>query len=218
MEKSIEKIWKEGFLKEKSLVAPRVNELYNQKSKHLAEQVVSVLRVNFAIMIILAIVFPAVHAMLGLLWPGVAASILMLCVAWYINREIHGFRSLDHGLTSFEFLKSLDGWLKDVMLKYERIARVYYPVCFLIAVSTLWLAWNSQEGLIMRMRETYPDVPFILNVPIFVWVPVVFILLGLVYFSDRIYRWDVGLMYGGVFVKLREMIADMEKLMGGGES
>jgi hypothetical protein len=31
MEKSIENIWKEGFLKNDALVAPTLNNLYNQK-------------------------------------------------------------------------------------------------------------------------------------------------------------------------------------------
>jgi hypothetical protein len=32
------------------------------------------------------------------------------------------------------------------------------------------------------------------------------------YFSDKIYRWDVRLMYGRVFDKLEETIAEMEEL------
>ena len=32
MEKSIESIWKEGFVNDDKLIAPKVNDLYNQKS------------------------------------------------------------------------------------------------------------------------------------------------------------------------------------------
>jgi hypothetical protein len=35
------------------------------------------------------------------------------------------------------------------------------------------------------------------------------------YFSGRIYRWDVGLIYGRVFRKLEETIAEMEELKQG---
>ena len=38
MRNSIEEIWKEGFLNEKSLVAPKINDLYNQKSMDLIDK------------------------------------------------------------------------------------------------------------------------------------------------------------------------------------
>ena len=38
MEKSIEAIWKEGFLEQDALVAPKINELYNQKSSDIVDK------------------------------------------------------------------------------------------------------------------------------------------------------------------------------------
>ena len=38
MEKSIENIWKEGFLKSDALVAPKLNNLYNKKSIHIIDK------------------------------------------------------------------------------------------------------------------------------------------------------------------------------------
>ena len=38
MEKSIETIWKQGFLKSDALVAPKLNDLYNQKSTHIIDK------------------------------------------------------------------------------------------------------------------------------------------------------------------------------------
>jgi len=38
MEKSIETIWKEGFLESDALVAPKLNDLYNQKSIHIVDK------------------------------------------------------------------------------------------------------------------------------------------------------------------------------------
>ena len=38
MNKSIESIWQEGFLNEDALIAPQVNDLYNQKSRHLIDR------------------------------------------------------------------------------------------------------------------------------------------------------------------------------------
>lgn len=36
--------------------------------------------------------------------------------------------------------------------------------------------------------------------------------LAVFFFSDKIYRWDVRLMYGRVFSKLERTIAEMETL------
>ena len=38
MEKSIETIWKEGFMKDDALVAPKLNDLYNQKSANIIDK------------------------------------------------------------------------------------------------------------------------------------------------------------------------------------
>ena len=46
MEKTIEKIWKEGFLKEDELAAPRINNLYGRKSKHIVDNLMSTVKKN----------------------------------------------------------------------------------------------------------------------------------------------------------------------------
>ena len=38
MEKSIETIWKQGFISPESLIAPELNNLYNKKSIHLVDK------------------------------------------------------------------------------------------------------------------------------------------------------------------------------------
>ena len=38
MEKSIESIWKEGFLQKNALVVPKLNNLYDKKSIHIIDK------------------------------------------------------------------------------------------------------------------------------------------------------------------------------------
>ena len=167
MKNSIEVIWKEGFLNEKSLVAPKINDLYNQKSMHVVDKVKRMFRVNLIVIVILSIVFPIVHYFLDAMWQGVAASILLLLTAWYSKRQLQRIKTLDQGATSFDYLKSFDRWLKDVLLRSEKIARFYYPLYFLIAISTVWSAWNKQEELILKIHQKFPDLIFIGNIPLF---------------------------------------------------
>src|SRR5688572_32284081 len=108
MKNSIETIWKEGFLNEKSLVAPKINDLYNQKSKHLVDKMKRMFRVNLIIIIILSIVIPIGYYFLDVILQGVAASILLLLTVWYSERQRRSIKTLDHGATSLDYLKSLD--------------------------------------------------------------------------------------------------------------
>ena len=215
MKNSIEEIWKEGFLNEKSLVAPKINDLYNQKSKHVVDKVKRMFRVNQIVIVVMSIVSPIVHYFLDAIWQGVAASILLLLTAWYNNRLIHSIKTLDQGATSFDYLKSFNRWLKDILSRSEKIARYSYPLYFLIAISTVWSTWSKQEELILKTHQKFQGLIFVGDIPLFALIIVGVTTLLMLYFSDKIYKWDVRLMYGGVFGKLEETIAEMEKLKQG---
>jgi hypothetical protein len=214
MKNSIETIWKEGFLNEKSLVAPKINDLYNQKSKHVVDKVKRMFRVNQVVIVIMSVVLPVIHYFVNALWQGGAASVLLLLTLWYNNRLIHSIKTLDQGATSFDYLKAFDRWLKDVLLKSENIARFSYPVYMLIALSTIWSAWNNQ-GLALKTHQKYPDFIFIGDIPLFALFIAGAMIMLMFYFSVKIYKWEVRLMYGRVFGKLEETISEMEKLKQG---
>jgi hypothetical protein len=211
MKNSIEVIWKEGFLNEKSLVAPKINDLYNQKSKDLVDKMKRMYRINLIAVVSMAIVFPVIYYFLDVIWQGVASSILLLLTVWYTEREKRRIKTLDHGATSLDYLKSFDRWLKEALSGGEKILRYTYPLYFLIAMSTIWSAWNRGE-LTSKMYQKYPDIIFIGTVPLFALIIAGVATLLMFYFSGRIYRWDVGLIYGRVFRKLEETIAEMEEL------
>lgn len=211
MEKTIEAIWKEGFLNETSLVAPKINDLYNQKSMHVVEKVKSMFRVSISVIIVTAVVFPVVYYFLDAIWEGAAASVLLLLTAWYNKRQMDAINTLDHGATSLEYLKSLDRWLKDVLRKSENMARLSYPLYWLIALSTVRSAWNKQ-GLTSKLHQQFHALISIDDIVLFAQVSAVLSILLMFLFSAKIYRWELRLTYGGVFGKLQQTIAEMEKL------
>lgn len=211
MEKSIEAIWKKGFLNEKSLVAPKINDLYNRRSMHLVDRMIRMFRLNLTIIVITAIVFPIIYYFLDAIWQGAAASVLLLLTAWYNKRQINSIKTLDQGTTSLDYLKSLDQWLKDVLLKSEKIARFSYPLYVLIAISTIGSAWN-QQGLTLKIHQKFPDLILIEDIPLFAQIIAAVAILLMFCFSVKIYKWEVRLMYGRVLDKLEETISEMEKL------
>lgn len=211
MKNSIEVIWKEGFLNEKSLVAPKINDLYNKKSMDLVDKIERMYKINIIAIVIMAIVFPILYYFLDVIWQGVAVSILMLFTLWYGSRERRSFETLDRGATSLDYLKSFDRRIKDVLSRSEKVLRFTYPLYFLIGISVIWSAWDKGP-LTSKMYQKYPDVIFIGSVPLFAVIIAGVATLLMFYFSRRIYKWDVRLMYGRVFDKLKETIAEMEKL------
>lgn len=211
MKNSIEVIWKQGFLNEKSLVAPKINDLYNQRSMHLVEKIKRMYQNNIIAIVIMAMAFLIIYYFMDVIWQGAAASILLLLTAWYSARQKRSIKTLDHGACSLDYLKSFDRWLKDALSKNEKVLRFSYPLYFLIAMSMIWSAWNKGE-LTSKLHQKFPDVIFVGSVPLFALIMVGVATLLMFYFSGRIYRWDVRLVYGRVFRKLEETIAEMEQL------
>jgi hypothetical protein len=204
MKNSIEVIWREGFLNEKTLVAPKINDLYNQKSKHVIEKMKRMFRLNLIIIGSLSITLPIGYYFLNAFWQGAAASLLLLLTGWYSIHLMRGIETLDPGVTSLDYLKSFDRWLKDVLSKSEKVVRFTYPLYFMIATSTIWSVWNKQQEHVVEVNQK----PF----PVVVLVIAGMITVLMFFFSDKIYQWDVRLMYGRIFGKLEETIAEMEKL------
>lgn len=212
MKNSIESIWKEGFLNEKSLVAPKINDLYNQKSIHLIDQMKRMFKVNLIAIVILSIVILMIHYFLDAIWPGVATAVLLLLTAWYGKRQMHGLKDLNQGANSFDYLKSFDQWLKDAITSSQKVVRFSYPAYFLIACSTIGSAWTQEPELILKVQQKFPGLTFIGSFPLFALIAASVITLLMFSFSDKIYKWDVRLVYGRVFNKLEETIAEMEQL------
>jgi hypothetical protein len=211
MKNSIEVIWKEGFLNERSLVAPKINDLYNQKSKDLVDKIKRMAKINRVVIVIMAIVFPIIGYFRDFIWPGVATSILFLLMVGYSTWQKRNLKTLDHGANCLDYLKSFDRRIKDGLSRSEKVFRFIHPLSFLIAMSIIWSSWNKGP-LTSKMYLKYPNITFIGSVPLFVWIIAGVATLLMLYFSSRIYRWDVRLVYGRVFDKIEAMIAEMEKL------
>jgi len=58
----------------------------------------------------------------------------------------------------------------------------------------------------------YPDIDLVFGVPLIIIFGVIFMMVFLAYFGDKIYNWDLKVVYGGVLRKLDEIIVDLEEL------
>lgn len=216
MEKSIETIWKEGFLQTDALVAPRINNLYNQKSMHIIDRFRSMFRTNLKAIIGGAIFFLIVSWFMGIFLTGIIFFPILMVVVYINNSLLKGLDKIDKGENSYQYLKAFKGWLSKQIAVNKRLSTFIYPLMFLAVVLGLW--FKEIEGstmgqwLVEALLERFPYTALLLGVPIPVLGFVLAVMGVLAYFGGRIYLWDVNVIYGTLFKKLDELIADIESI------
>lgn len=210
MEKSIESIWKQGFLNNDALVAPKLNNLYDQKSKTIIDKLKRRMKINIYLIIGFAFLNLGLYAMLGSFYAGLLIFFLLIGISWYSTRQKKHLKSVDSTMNSYEYLKAFYNWLQQCISNNTRVMRLFYPLIFLAAFMPIVHSIKAGETTNSAIKDS--GFHLIYGIPTFGWI-IVLVLATLIYiFGDRIYRFDVNLVYGRIFKKLESMIAEMEKL------
>lgn len=207
MEKSIETIWKDGFLKPDALVAPKLNNLYEQKSKHIIDKFKRMFKINLKAIVIGSIVVLIISFLVKIPVMGVLLFFIANTIV-LVNRKLQkGLLDIDLNVSSYQYIKTFDEWLKHQLAINSKMARVYYPLIFLSVVLGYWFSPK-----VPNIFESPNQIYFYYGIPVF-WVLGVLIISALLsLFGGVIYKWDVNMVYGNVFRKLNDMIADMNEL------
>lgn len=216
MEKSIEEIWKEGFLKSDALVAPTINNLYNQKSKHITAKFERMFKINLIAAVVFSVVFLVVMIYNGLPVIGISWFLILAVLVIVNMRLIKGLDKIDTHANSYEYLVSFNIWLEKQLSINRKMARLYYPLFFLTIVIGFWL-FDAEgiplgERLVGEVLYGFPDITMINGIPLFAIVFMSIVVGILALFGGKIYMWDVYLIYGRVFKKLKELMSDIEEL------
>ena len=216
MEKSIENIWKEGFLKNDALVAPKINNLYSKKSIHIIDKFKRMFKINLIAIVVFSFFFLIVSFFQGILLMG-AIFFVALTVLVIVNKRLfNDLEKIDKGLSSYEYLKAFNQWIQNLLVINKRFSIFFYPTIFLSMILGFW--FKDVEGIPLGKRLVneiligFPDIYLIQGVPLTGIIIIIFIMGLLVFFGGRIYQWDLNLVYGRVFKKLEELMADIEEL------
>ena len=216
MEKSIESIWKQGFLASDALVAPKLNNLYNQKSLHLIDKFKRMFRINLNAIVAGALLFLGISFVIGIPFTGVGFFLTLSIIVIFNRRLSGGLNKIDMSESSYDCIIAFDNWIKQQVSVNRRMARFYYPFFFLSIVLGFWhFHFNGEQvgkALTDKMILHYPGTDLIFGVPLFIVLGVILIMILLAYLGGKIYNWDLKVVYGGVLRKLDEIIADMEEL------
>lgn len=216
MEKSIENIWKEGFLKSDALVAPKINNLYNQKSIHIIDKFKRMFKINLIAIVAFSFAFLIVSFLIDIPITGILFFVT-LSVLVFINRKLlNDLEKIDFGISSYQYLKAFNQWMNKQVSINEKISKLLYPIIFISLILGFW--FKDAEGmplgerLVNEILVGFPDTYLIFGIPLIGIFIVLLIIALLFHFGGRIYKWDVNIVYGRVFKKLDELMADIESL------
>ena len=216
MEKSIETIWKEGFLKSDALIAPKLNDLYNQKSKHVIDKFKRMFKINLIATVIFAFAILVVTIFNGLPVIGISWFLILIGLVVVNKKLMSGLEKIDYQKNIYEYLMSFNKWLQEQLAINRKMARLYYPLFFLSIVIGFWFV--DAEGVALGERLVgeviygFPDIYLVYGVPL-IGIAIVLAISGmLALFGGRIYNMDVKIIYGRMFNKIEELITDLEEL------
>ena len=208
MEKSIETVWKEGFLNTESLIAPKVNNLYDKKSMHIMAKFKKMFLNNIWGIIIGSFLLFTGAYFAGALIAGSIVLITMLYVAYSAHKELKNLEKIDKGLSSYLFLKSFKVWIDQSIERYGKMYRLVYPILILAFYFGIWFS-DSLADVRQKVSE-HSDLFFGLHLGTTIFVLTFALLMSI--FSKTIHRKDVKTIYGGILNKLDSSLAEMEEL------
>ncbi len=211
MEKSIENIWKEGFLQSDALIVPKVNDLYNQKSQHTVDKLLRMGKNNVIAILAGASIILIVSILADTPYTGIFIFLQFVWLIWYSRRQALKIEQIDKGKTSYEYIKAVNQCLHKMISGYAKVYRFFYPTFILAFALGMWES-NIGQILFEKVLEEFPNMKLWRGVPVY-WMAAVLLLAALMgIFAGRISRWDIRVIYGPVLKKLEELETEMEEL------
>jgi hypothetical protein len=211
MAKSIEMMWKKGFVKEAHLTVPKINDLYNRKSQNIVDKLRSMFAINIKAVIIGGLIMLVMMSLIGAPFLGLYICCLLIPLIILSNSEIKKSVNLSKGQSSYDYIMSFDKWLKSSIEVYSGYYKVFYPMLFL-GMATQGIVSEAGGKLISMLVEVFPTDLVLLGQPYYLLAAITVLTLIIMRYSTALYRWDINIVYGRQFNKLEELIADMEEL------
>lgn len=216
MDKSIENIWKEGFLESDALVAPKINNLYSQKSIHIIDKFKRMFRINLIAIVAFSFAFLIVSFFVGIPITGIIFFVTLSVLVFINKKLLNDLEKIDLGISSYQYLKAFNQWINKQVSINKRFSKFLYPIIFMSLILGFW--FKDAEGiplgerLVSEILVGFPDTYLIFGIPLIGIVIVLLILVLLAFFGGRIYKWDLNIVYGRIFKKLEELMTDIESL------
>lgn len=145
MNQSIDSIWKNGFANE-NLTAPRINQLYNQKSINTVELIIGRFQKEIRLLIPIAIFVILFNIILdndyALFW-GIVGAIPVILFFYLGKRQIKSLINIDYKSSCYEYLISVRSRINSIGRFNKRLAIWSVPIMLL---PMLVYTYYNQKG------------------------------------------------------------------------
>ena len=216
MEKSIETIWKEGFLKDDALLAPKLNNLYNQKSIDIVEKFKRMYKINRIAIIAFAFIILPISFVVNIPYMGIAMFLLFSMVVTIAQKFSKSLDKLDKTKSSYQYLISFDNWVKEMISTNTKLSRFLYPYIFITMVCGFWFGSIGGDipgnTFLNYFISQFPNSYLVFGFPLILIIVALTVVSLLAYFGGQIGKFDLNLIYGKILRKLDEILADMNEL------
>lgn len=203
MEKSIEKIWDEAFIKEDTLITPKINNLYNQKSKLIINKIKRTYELDNKGLLPMAGIVTIGGILLSETIIGLYGTFLILCLYIFNSRLLKRFHTIDVKSDNLTYLKEYKNVMYSIMKATKKLFMFGIPV-----------AITSIFALSFFIKENSFLSRFISDDAIFIEVLgigfVIALFVSLI--STLVYLLSTKIMYGVYVSKLNTIIKEMEEL------
>jgi hypothetical protein len=211
MEKSIESVWKQGFLDTNAMVIPKLNNLYNKKSIHIVDKFKKMLRINLIFLIIFPFVILPISFFVKIPIMGILISLLFATILIINKKLFKGLDKIDKNVSSYEYLSSFNNWLQPQILMNMKLSKFFYPYMFIAMVAGFWFSEHFQEEVLNRVFANH-QFYLVSGIAVNWMLSMVLIVIVLAVFGEKLYKFEMNLMYGDITKKMEELIHDMEDL------
>jgi hypothetical protein len=200
MEKSIETIWSEGFLKSGELLVPKVNNLYNQKSKLVIEKYKKTYRVDNFLLIPFSLLVAGGFSYGGHVDLGIYGMVLILALFFLNRSRIKSLQKIDLKLDSFNYLVRFRDGIKKNVRFYTRLIGIGTPV---VILPSYWMYFRKMESFQKFISEVQPFELILIVLCLALFLSLVGVLAV---------KLDTRVVYGKMIKRMDEIISDMEEL------
>lgn len=203
MEKSIEKIWNEAFINEQSMLVPKINDLYNQKSKSIIHKIQRTYEFDNKGLLPIAGIVAIGGILLSETIIGLYGTFLILSLYYFNTKLLSRFDTLDVKSDNLTYLKNYRAIMNSVAKATKRMFIFILP---LLVLSIFVLAFFVKENSFLS-KYISEDTTLLEIIGIGGSVALIVSIISMVAFKI-----STQLLYGTLLSKLNDIINEIESL------
>jgi hypothetical protein len=203
MGKSIEKIWTEAFINEQSLIAPKINNLYNQKSKSVIEKIRRTYEIDNKGLLPMAVILVIGMSIFSEAIIGIYGATLILCLYFYNQRLLNQFKTVDIKSDNLTYLKKYRGVITAITKSTKRLFVFAIPMAVLSIFAIVYTI--KEKSFLSKFIST--DTTFIEFLGIGLAIAITVSIIGIL-----VFKLSTKILYASLISKLDAIIKEMDLL------